>query len=55
VSDSSARARGGTIVMVSVAGASFGHGVVEMGAGSAPVMRLWDTGRSKLPSPLEIM
>jgi hypothetical protein len=32
---------------------SSGHGVVVMGAGSAPVLCLPEVGRPELPSPLE--
>jgi hypothetical protein len=38
-----------------VAEASSGHGVVAMGAGDAPVMRIRETGRAELPSPLEVV
>jgi hypothetical protein len=47
-----ARVRGGTIIMV---GASSDLGMAAMGAGSAPMSCLWETGRPKLPSPLDVV
>jgi hypothetical protein len=49
VSNHGARFYGGTVIMVYVAGAPSGHGVVAMGAGNAPVLCLRETGRPKLP------
>jgi hypothetical protein len=46
---------GGTIVMVCGFGASSVCGVVAMGVGDVPMLCLQETGRSELPSPLEIM
>jgi hypothetical protein len=46
---------GGTIIMVIVVVASFGHGVVAVGAGGALVLFLQEVGWTKLPSLLEAM
>jgi hypothetical protein len=53
VSGHGANARGGTVVMALVDGASSSHGVVTIGLGGAHMPCLWETGRLKLPSLLE--